>query len=86
MSTQTETKARQEAPLAAVIFGALALVTAFVASTPGFPMILGGVGAIAAIVEFARAQRDGRRVSPLAIVGIIAALAGMVVSFLMTSV
>lgn len=84
-SETVETKPRQEAPYAAVIFGALALITAFVATTPGFPMVLGGVGAIAAIVEFARAQRDNRQINVLAIFGLVAAVAGMVASLLMAS-
>jgi uncharacterized membrane protein HdeD (DUF308 family) len=87
MDTKTEpaTKPRQEAPYAAIIFGALALISAFIATAPGFPMVLGGVGAIAGIVEIARAQRENRQVNTLAIVGVVAAVAGMVVSLLSAS-
>lgn len=88
MDTKTETvetKPRQEAPYAAVIFGALALITAFLAAAPGFPMVLGGVGAIAGIVEFARAQREQRTPNVLALFGVIAAVAGMIVSLLIAS-
>ena len=84
--TKSETKPRSEAPLAAVVLGGIAFVAAFIATTPGIPVIVGAIGAIAGAVEIGKAQRGDRKPSILAIIGLTAAVAGMVVSFLMTSV
>jgi hypothetical protein len=85
MADQTETKPRTEAPIASVVLGSIAFVAAFIATTPGIPLIVGAIGAIAGLVEIGRAQRDQRRPNVLAIIGVTAALAGILISFLTTA-
>ena len=82
MDAKTETKPRSEAPLAALILGAVAFATAFIATTPGIPLIAGAIGTIAGLVEIGVAQRDQRTPNKLAIIGVVLAVVGIVIGFL----
>ena len=75
--TDTQTKARSEAPIAALVLGTIALITGFIASTPGFPLILGAVALLAGLASIVKAQRDGTPQNWMAIAGVVLACAGM---------
>jgi len=79
--TTTETKTRNEAPLVALVLGAVALIAGFIATTPGIPLIAGTIAVIAAAVDITK--RHG--VNWMTAVGLAAAVVGIIVSIITTS-
>jgi uncharacterized membrane protein HdeD (DUF308 family) len=83
--SNVETKKRSEAPLAALVLGAVALIAGFIATTPGIPLIAGTIAVIAGVVDIGLARRDERPQNWMAIAGIVAAVVGIFVSIITTS-
>lgn len=80
MTDTQNTKTRSEAPVAALAFGIIALVTAFVFSTPGFPLIAGVIALLAGLAVIVKAQQAGTGQNWMAITGVILAIVGVFVS------
>jgi hypothetical protein len=78
--TQNTKTVRSEAPVAAFAFGIIALVTAFVFSTPGFPLIAGLVALLAGLAVIVKAQHAGTGQNWMAIAGVILAIVGIFIS------
>jgi hypothetical protein len=75
------TKTRSEAPLAALILGIVSLAFAFAPMGPGIPVIAGAIAVIAAAVDTTRTQREDKPLNVLTVVGLVAALIGMLGGF-----
>jgi len=76
----TATKARSEAPIAALVLGVITLIAGFVANGPGFPLIAGVAALLTAAAVIVKTQRDGTPHNWLAIAGMIAAVLGIIIS------
>ena len=76
--TQT-TKARSEAPIAALVLGVIALIAGFVANGPGIPLIAGVIALLAGAVVITKTQREHLPMNWLALSGVLAAVIGIII-------
>jgi hypothetical protein len=81
--TDTKTPTRSEAPRAALVLGAVGLVTAVLLASPGFPLIAGTIAIFAALIAIT--QRGDKPVPPMATIGLVLAILGIVIGFIRAS-
>ena len=81
--TDTKTPTRSEAPLAALVLGAIGLVTAFLLASPGIPLIAGTIAVLCAL--YAMTQRGEKQIPNMAVIGLVLAVLGIVIGFIRAS-
>jgi len=81
--TDTQTPTRSEAPIAALVLGAVGLVTAFLLATPGIPLIAGTIAVLAGL--YAITRRGEKPIPNMAVVGLVLAILGIVIGFIRAS-
>ena len=81
--TDTKTPTRNEAPIAALVLGAVGLVTAVLLASPGIPLIAGTVAVLTAL--YAITQRGDKPIPNMAVIGLVLAILGIVVGFIRAS-
>jgi len=82
MTDSAETRTRSEAPIAAIVLGAIALIAGVIAGTPGISLIAGSIAVIAGAVALTKAQKNGQPINWVAVAGITAAVLGILISVL----
>ncbi|MDR6907466.1 putative membrane protein [Agromyces sp. 3263] len=81
--TDTKTPTRSEAPIAALVLGAVGLITALLSSAPGFPLVAGTIAVLAGLYTIVK--RGDKPIPSMAPIGLVLAILGIAIAVIRAS-